>query len=102
MVPPSTRGVLGEGLYAYTSYPNEPPYQNTIYVLDLADGSRRRYDLSPTGDRWLADSVEWVTRDEVAFAGAGRITDSTRLQSTLVRVRLSAFVADPGPPSDAL
>lgn len=92
--PAGTGAAVGQGLYAYNSQQPEPPYLTSIYVIDLGDGSRRRYDL-PTGDvRWLANWVEWVTPDEVAFYGKGRLADGTLVDGTLVRVRLSAFVPD--------
>jgi hypothetical protein len=91
---PGSGGTVGEGLYAYANQDQQnAPYVTSIYLIDLANGSRRRYDL-PTEPRWIANWVEWVTHDEVAVMGAGRRADGSIIDGTLFRIRLSAFVSD--------
>lgn len=88
---PSESSALGHGLYLYTFYDTpEPPTRSAhhLVVVDLADGSRRRYDFPTEDPWWVVVQPLWVTRDEVAAAVRG--TDGERL----IRLQLSEFVPD--------
>jgi hypothetical protein len=83
-------GTVGAGYYAFADQDQEVTYISTVYVIDLRDGSRWRYDLPLVPAHWYAHGAAWVTSDEVAVATSTSDGMGGRRQ-TLIRIQLSAM-----------
>ena len=77
---------------------DEPAY---IEVIDLADGSRRRFEIptqaTATTANWGATGMLWVTRDEVAVTAGYRDLSTGIRTETILRIDLSTLTTEPRP-----
>lgn len=96
----SPRGIVADGLYAYRDWRSlEQP--SHIVVVDLADGSRRRFEVpaqaSSTTASWSLPDLLWVTRDEVAVAGGYHDLATDERVRTVLRIDLGTLAVEPPP-----